>query len=333
MLRGLLALGVLVAVASTGTGHPASAAPVDASGYWWRFQVVAGAPVAPTGVTANQLYVAADAAGISGVAAVRVKVGDRKVDALVLTVAAVSGLVSLRACPTSGWKAPTGAGAWADRPPIDRCPGEGVPGVKAGAAWSFPVGDLVDANGVLDVAIVPGLEDQSVTFAPPGPDAIALAPLPAAAATDDGGAAASPAPTTAPPSPAQSMAEQTSPHAVALDQLADVPSSGLGAAAAAVPANAFDDDVVGLPAPTASRRGVRGARSPLALVAVLIIAGAWVVRTHFAVAAASAHPLFGPLRFRTADLAAAGGVLAAAEGAEPSGGSPALVPGGTDDHH
>lgn len=322
-LRRLFAVGLLVALASLLLGWGgATADPVDDSGYWWRLQVVAGGPLAPSGVAANQLYVAADPAGIAAIAAVRATVGTDAIEALALTEVASSGSVTLRACPTSGWAEPRGAGAWTDRPAIDRCAGESVPGTKVGSTWTFPVGNLVDAKGVLDVAIVPGLEDQSVTLAAPGPDAIRRVVV-AAPATDD--SAASP-PSTAMAQPAPSAgAFDVSPslNSVALGQLDELPSSGLAVPAAGVATNAFDNDVEGFAAPPRRSRPTTGGRSPLALVAVAIVAGVWFARTRGALAAAPQHALFGSPRYRVADLAVAGGALVAADAAQAS---PALEP-------
>lgn len=309
-------LGLLLVLA----GWQASADSVDETGYWWRFQPADGAPVSPPGVEPGQLYVAADAAGIAAIAAVRVDVGTAAVAALVLHEAASSGAPTLRACPTSGWSKTNGAGALRDAPSLDRCPGEGVAGTRTGKVWTFPVGDLVD-KGVLDVAIATGIEPQSVTFVAPGVDAVQIAPPTTTDVEDDevGGddaVAAAPAPSLAAPAPTG--------NALALGALADLPSSGLAADVSSLPTAAFDDDVVGLPAPTRSTAPLPdGKRSPLALLAAALVIGAWAWRANAALGAARAHQLFGPLRFSPTALAGAGQVLAvAAQPGEAGPGAP-----------
>jgi hypothetical protein len=289
---GAAILAVALAVAPA----PAGAEPVDESGYWWRLQAVAGSPLAPPGVEPGQLYVAADAAGTSAVSAVRVAVGTSRVDALVLAEAASSGAAELRACPTSGWSAPEGAGALADRPPEDRCADEAVAGVRADdGTWSFAVGALV-TEGVLDLVIVPGAGDQSVTFDAPDAGAIALAP-PAPAPT--------PPATTGAPAPSVAAPPVVTAPAFAAPSLA---------APSGVPASSFERDVDAYPAPgkraASSPTPIEGdgSRAPLALVAVAIPVAAWVYRTRAALAGASGHVLAQPLRVRGDALASAAAV-------------------------
>ena len=308
-----LALALLCVAAASGQ---ANADAVDETGYWWRLQPVEGSPAAPPGVQPGQLYVAADAAGFSAIAAVRAEVGAARVVALELTQAASTGTPILRACPTSGWSKTDGAGPLRDAPPLDRCPGESVPGSKSGTVWTFPVEDLVD-DGVLDVAIVTGLEDQSVTFEAPGVDALRIAP-PAVIGddrvVDDEGAAVSAAP---PPAAPPFPAPEGGGHDFALDALAQIPSSGLAPDVPSVPAAAFDDDVVGLPAPTRRQAPLPpGERSPLALVAAALVIATWAWRANAALGSAASHPLFGPLRLNDGALVGAGQVLAVADQAD-----------------
>lgn len=310
--RAQTLVGLLVGLAVAAAGGGARAESVDETGYWWRFQPAEGSPATPPGVGPGQLYVAADAAGISAVAAVRVEVGSARVVALALTEAASSGAPTLRACPTSGWTKTNGAGPLRNAPSLDRCAGEGVPGTKAGTVWTFPVGDLVH-DGVLDVAIATGVEAQSVTFASPGVDAVRMAPPTATAAEDDRDEDAEPAPVVAAAPPPLTSAEGG--NAFALDALSELPSSGLAAEVPALPLTAFDDDVAGLPTPPRRSAPVSpGRRSPLALLAAAIVVGTWAWRANAAVGAAGAHPLFGPLRFSQAALAGAGRVLTSGAG-------------------
>lgn len=317
-------VGLVVALAVAAAGGGVRAESVDETGWWWRLQPAEGSPASPPGVQPGQLYVAADAAGLSAIAAVRVEVGAAEVLALALTESASSGSPTLRACPTSGWTKTNGAGPLRDAPSLDRCPGEGVPGTKAGKVWTFPVGDLV-SDGVLDVAIATGVEAQSVTFDAPGVDAVRLAPPTTVAEGDeDDDSDAVPAPAAAAPT-SPSGVPAGGGNAFALDALSELPSSGLAAEVPAVPSAAFDDDVVGLPAPTRRSAPVApGRRSPLALLAAAIVIGTWAWRANAALGSAGSHPLFGPLRFSQADLAGAGQVLASV--AEPDGSAPDAGP-------
>jgi hypothetical protein len=295
---GAAALAVGLAAA------PAGAEPVDESGYWWRFQAVSGGPLAPSGVSEGQLHVAADAVGTAAVAAVRAAV-DGEVDALVLVEAASSGAPDLRACPTSGWTAPEGAGAYGERPSDEQCASASVAGVRTDGTWTFAVGGFV-VDGVLDVLIVPGTEAQSVTFEAPGDGAVVVP--------------AAPPPTTTSARPP--VAAQPATGGVALPPVtAPAPSSGLAAPPVGEPVSSFERDVDAFPAPARvpDPAGGDGSRAPLALVAVVIPAAAWAYRARAALRAAPDHALAQPLRHRRDVLASVGAAVAAEPDADRGG--------------
>lgn len=315
------ATAAVVAALGLATGAHAEA-PAEA-GYWWRFQAVAGGPLAPQGVADDQLHVAADAGGPSAVAALRAEVGDRPVESIVLVEASSSGTPDLLACPTEGWTEPDGAGAWGDRPSDAACEADGVPGTRDDdGTWRFAATTLVRA-GTLDVVVVPVGGSQAVTFEAPGAATIALAPPPPAPTTT------APAPTTAAPRPAPTTPSTTratrpaaTPTTSPLVTIGDdAPSSGLAAGPPGVPVQSFDRDVDGFPAPTdqvaTGPLDGDGSRTPLAILPVLVLAGAWGWRTRSALAAAPQHVLAQPLRHRRSVLADAGARVAADPHDEP----------------
>ena len=293
---GAAALAIALTVVLSVAPSRAGAEPADESGYWWRFQAVPGSPLAPSGVSEGQLHVAADALGTAAVAAVRAAV-DGEVDALVLVEAASSGAPDLRACPTSGWTAPEGAGAYEERPSDEQCASTSVAGVRDDGTWTFAVGGFV-VDGVLDVIIVPGEQAQSVTFDAPGDGAVAVP--------------AAPPPTTAPTPRPTTVAPATG--GVALPPVtAPAPSSGLAAPPTGEPASSFWRDVDAFPAPARvpDPAAGDGRRAPLALAAVAIPAAAWAYRARAALRAAPDHVLAQPLRHRRDVLASVGAAVAA----------------------
>lgn len=314
VVAAVAAGGILLAAA---LAPRASAAPVEESGYWWRLQL-GSTPVAPAGVEEGQLHVAADAVGTSAVAALRARVDADSLEALVLREVASSGSPMLRACATSGWTKPSGGGAgpFSDRPSDERCSTDVVQGARSDdGVWTFDVAPLVSAEGVLDVVIVPGIGEQSVTFAAPDDGTLvvrkkattpSLTDEPAPAFTspsDDSGAGSSGDIGDTP-----LRTDRASIGGSVLEPVAPVLSTpAMAAPIAGAPASAFDDDVQAYPAPrvTATPASEPGKRAPLALVAVALVIGAWVYRTRAALAAAGEHPLSASLTGRAAELAGA----------------------------
>jgi hypothetical protein len=305
------AVGLLLPVA---VASRALASSPDEHGYWWRFQLVENGPAAPPGVEEGELYVAADAVGVAAVSAIRASVGGATATALRLREVSATGSPSLRACATSGWTAPTGAGAFADRPSDERCTTDVVQGVRsADGLWEFPVGPLVTDDGVLDVVIVPGLDDQSVAFAAPD-DATIVVAAPATGGSSlladdvtDGPATGDPPVAAAPfGSAPESSGATTVRPSPAFDALTDLPAAAVAAPIAGTPASTFDDDVAPLPAPaTVAAPSLPGSRSPLALLAVALVVGTWVYRGRAALRGAPAHPLSAPIGDRALELAGA----------------------------
>lgn len=305
------AVGLLLAAAGLSR---AVAAPVDEHGYWWRFQLVDGGPASPPGVEDGQLYVAADAVGVAAVSALRVSIGGSPVTSMVLREVSTSGSPSLRACATSGWKAPGGAGAFADRPSDERCTTDVVEGVRSqDGVWEFPVGPLVTADGVLDVVILPGVDDQSVTFAPPDEGTVVVGPSPASSSLlADDASEESPVQAGRPvgAAPFDIASEGAGPSTVRPSSVVDVldglPPAVVAAPIAGTPATTFDDDVAPFPAPaTIAAPSVSGSRSPLALLAVALVVGTWVYRGRAALAGVQDHPLSAPIGERALELAGA----------------------------
>ena len=304
------AVGLVLAAAGLSR---AAAAPVDEHGYWWRFQLVEAGPASPPGVEEGQLYVAADAVGVAAVSALRVSVGGSPVTSLVLREVSASGSPSLRACATSDWKAPAGAGAFADRPSDERCTTDVVDGVRDDAGvWEFPVGPLVTADGILDVVIVPGLDDQSVTFASPDEATVVVGSSPASSslladdAFDESPVAADRPVGAAPFDVASDAGPSTVRPSSVVDVLDELPPAAVAAPIAGTPATTFDDDVAPFPAPaTIAAPSVPGSRSPLALLAVALVVGTWVYRGRAALAGVADHPLSAPIGDRALELAGA----------------------------
>lgn len=304
------AVGLLLAAA---VPSRVDAAPAGEHGYWWRLQLVENGPASPPGVDPGQLYVAADAVGAEAVSAVRASVGASPVSALVLREVSSSGSPSLRACATSGWKAPAGAGPFADRPSEERCTTDVVEGLRTdGGVWRFPVGPLVTDDGILDVVIVPGVGEQSVTFAEPDEATIVMATSTSGSSLlQDDPPAASPAPDqTFTPSPrvdgTAAAREQQPARSPALDvlEVLDAGPAAIAAPIAGAPASTFEDDVVPFPAPAVVvAPSVRGSRSPLALLAVALVVGTWVYRGRAALRGVPHHPLSVPIGDRALELA------------------------------
>ena len=283
-------LTVVLVAALAGTAH--AAAP-DAHGYWWRLPLGAASP-APDG----GLWVAADPTGPQAVSALRFRAPEGEEPAsLVLDVDGSDGMTpAIVACPAaSAWEPADGAGAWDDAPEADCEAGQadGVPDEEAGT-WTFPLGALA-VDRAVDVVLVPaeGSGTFSVTFAPPDDgtvvtsDATATgggadggvepaldvpAGRPAATPSEDAAVPAATAPFTPPPLGAGAEPFDADPPAAAPPPRQPVPANAAGDAS----------------------RSDGGSREPLALVAALLIGGAWVARTRFAVAAAEAHPLAAP---------------------------------------
>ena len=178
MIRRLVSFAGLVVGAVLVLGGPAPAAPPDVTGWWW-FAQPSGSPVpvpAPPYVPEDGLYVASNPTGTEALSAVRFAAAAGTT--LRLVIADVRGDVRLGACRvTEPWEGAHG-GAIAEAPPYD-CATGAVPGEVSddGTAVTFAVGALVD-DGVLDVVVVPGLDDAGgtptfqVAFEPPGDDAL-----------------------------------------------------------------------------------------------------------------------------------------------------------------
>lgn len=307
---------------------PAAAAPPDEYGSWWRLQTGTGPVLSPPpGVPADGLWIANDPSGEQAVSAARIApaASGGRVTSLTVTVAGSTGTPAVRAClATPGWSAAR-VGSWASRPAA-RCDAGQVPGVasKDGTTWSFPVGALADAatNGV-DVVLVPaaGGGTFSLSFRPPDDNAFTVSSAPggtAPGASASSGAEATSSAQTEPAGPTPALGANgeredprsgvdpssfatgglgrdavpsfaaplsgTSSDAFDRDVSLDLSAAAEGTAAPIDPANIGNSDVATLRVPRATRQ-------PLALVAAVLLVGAWVWRTRVAVQTSAAHPL------------------------------------------
>ncbi|HET6911103.1 MAG TPA: hypothetical protein VFH54_17375 [Mycobacteriales bacterium] len=289
--RLALTAAVCCAFAAAWPAPHATAAAAVQSAYWWRAQAApTELPVAPQGVPAGGLYVASDPTGPEAVAALRTTVpaGVAPVTLSLVAVSSTGTGTALEACATSGWTATSGAGQWADRPTSTCTPA--VRGVQSadGVTWFFPVTSLVRGT-TLDVLVQPaGSGVFSDSFARPSADNITFPAPPVAAAAQPPAAAPEPA--------AVASNSQAAPSAPAIT----VPTQ----AAAAVPAVSAPAPQLAptfaAPAATAANRSepIDPRRAVFAVAAVLLVAGAWLLRTRGALTAAAGHPLAEPLRLR-----------------------------------
>jgi hypothetical protein len=164
----------------------ASAASLDAAGWWWRPQTSA-LPVplpAPPTVAKGQLLVEGQPQGANAVAALRFNLGDGE-GSPVLTLKPVSGSqvpadAVVLACRSLVTWAPEEAGAWENKPLVDCATSvQGIPG--DGGALTFALAPL-QSETVLDIVLVPGTVASapagangstfSMVLDRPGPDAL-----------------------------------------------------------------------------------------------------------------------------------------------------------------
>lgn len=170
---------------TAGLSLPAAGDEPSATGWWWMGRPSAAVPVVSPvpAVPDGGLYVAGSPAGPSGISALRFEVGgDATSSTLALQVAEVVGTPTVDACPaTEPWE-PAEGGPWDERPVADCDAGAVVGAVSEdGTTVSFSLG-LLQRDGVLDIVLVPGADPSSeqpatfsVSFLPPGPDALTVA--------------------------------------------------------------------------------------------------------------------------------------------------------------
>lgn len=288
--RLALTAAVCCAAAAAWPAPPATAAAAVQSAYWWRAQAApTPLPVAPQGVPAGGLYVASDPTGPEAVAALRTTVpaGVAPVTLSLVAVSSTGTGIVLEACATSGWSTTSGAGQWADRPTSTCTPA--IKGVQSadGVTWFFPVTSLVRGT-TLDVLIQPAAAGVfSDSFARPSRDNITFPAPPVAAEANPAAAAPGPA--------AVGSRSQATPIAPSIT----VPAQAAAVPAVSPPAPQLAPTIAASAAMAADRSApIDPRRAVFAIAAVLLVAGAWLLRTRGALTAAAGHPLAEPLRLR-----------------------------------
>ena len=220
--RVLVVIG-LAGAAVTVVASPAPAQAPDQQGWWW---LAGAAGITPPGVPEDGLYVAGNPSGAQGVSAVRFTLaGGGSAGTLRLDLAgSSSGTPVVGLCRVAAsWK-PVQGGSLGDAPTC----AQGSPTVAGqpstdGQSITFAVAELA-ADGVLDVAVVPGAGATfSAAFRKPAADALTAAGASSVAdppATD-------PAPSDAAPSPTFSAPEAFAGPAPAFEPLPpDAPLTG-----------------------------------------------------------------------------------------------------------
>lgn len=181
------ALGVAaVAIIGMSVGvAPAFAAEPAAVGWWWAGRASAMIPVLLSPlppVPEGGLYVAGDATGPTGISALRVELTPTaSVDSLTLTIAETAGTPIVVACVAAEAWEPVENGVWDQRPDAD-CEVSIAGTVNTDETEvTFPLVQLPDPSGDLDLVLVPGVDPEtehpatfSVSFEPPGEDALAV---------------------------------------------------------------------------------------------------------------------------------------------------------------
>lgn len=187
---------VLSAVALLAGGVAGAVAP-DETGWWWRAQSLPlGVPVAPT-TEEGQLMVSDAPDGPSAIAAIRFTIAQGET-APILTLKEASqanaSTLKLVACPALTPWSPGGAQAWNSRPAADCGTVQAAGQRSADGTWTFALAGF-SAGSSFDVVLQPAepeaggiRQPASVTFAKPGPEAVATTPPP----TTGGGFVADP---------------------------------------------------------------------------------------------------------------------------------------------
>jgi hypothetical protein len=181
-MKRLLPLGAVLAnlVVLTVLAVPAGADAPEAAGWWSRMRIGPLLPRdTPSTVPEGGLYVAGDPTGPIGVSALRVTVGDRAVEELVLVVDNAQGPVTVRACPTIVVWTPEQGGPLSSAPEGDCAVADVVAAAENGVV-RLAVGPLV-REGVLNVVLEPqpGAVFQAA-FAPPDDATVVTARSPSA---------------------------------------------------------------------------------------------------------------------------------------------------------
>jgi len=214
----LLAVAAMLALGARG----AEGATLTQVGWWWRANDAAlgGSVPAPPTVPEGGLVVAGAPDGATAIAALHFELDDGEGSPVLTLAVAENGdqggaTAVLAACITgSAWQ-PEHGGMWTSKP-FPACDTGSVTGVRSedGASWSFALAPLV-SDGVLDVTLVPGVDETlpagangstfQLVFAPPtagslvttaGPDGsppISLPDFGAPVAADGGGGFDAPA--------------------------------------------------------------------------------------------------------------------------------------------
>lgn len=171
-------VGMAIGVAAADAAEPA------ATGWWWagRPSAMIPAPLSPVPpVPEGGLYVAGDPTGPTGISALRFELApDASATTLTLTIAETAGTPIIQACAvTEAWE-PAENGGWEQRPEPD-CEALSIAGTvnTDTTEVAFPLLELQDHGGVLDLVLMPGLDPGtqrsatfSVAFEPPGVDAL-----------------------------------------------------------------------------------------------------------------------------------------------------------------
>ena len=269
--------------------RPAAAEGPVAVGYWWRLQGGVAPALTPPSVPEGGLWVAADPSGAHAVSAVRAPSSGERVTSIVFKLAEATGTVAVRACATTPAWEPAKAGAWESRPTADceRLSVEGQPS-EDGSTLTFAIPESVAATRDFVFEPLPGASSFSATFESLGGDAITV--LPARSTSTPSGDRASavsgpsfdPQPFGTPP--ADYAAPITGFYAPIYE---DAPATGLPPIvedAVDAASETAEDAAATAPLP-------KGARQPMALFAVALLAAGWYWRTRAAVRGAADHPL------------------------------------------
>lgn len=163
---------------------PAFAEKPAAVGWWWAGRPTAVVPAVfapvPT-VPEGGMYVAGSASGPSGISALRFEIDPgTPTTTLTLTIAEVIGTPAVDACAAAGSWAPAANGGWDVRAEAD-CTKASASGTVTGDNIVFALDSLADQYGLVEVVLVPGMDQSSgqpanfsAAFEAPSNDALAV---------------------------------------------------------------------------------------------------------------------------------------------------------------
>lgn len=270
--------------------RPAGAEGPAAVGYWWRLQGGVAPALTPPSVPDGGLWVAADPSGAHAVSAVRAPASGERVTSIALKIAEATGTVAVRACATTPAWEPAEAGAWESRPTADceRMSVEGVPS-EDGSTLTFTIPESAGA-AMRDFVFepLPDASSFSATFESLGGDAITVLPARSTSTPSGDRAPAVSGPSFDPQPFSTPPADYAAPiTGFSAPIYEDAPATGLPSVVEdAVDAASETGGEAAAAAPVP-----KGARQPMALLAVALLAAGWYWRTRVAVRGAADHPL------------------------------------------